>query len=192
MGTTKEDIASRAFVLIGADPVTDFTSGDSIEADTAQLLYEAIVEAELGSYEWNFAKSQVQLSKDAADPIGAQWSAQFNRDVVAITVRGVHVEGRPINYEIQGTKILCDATEDDVVIMKYIGRPSESQWPAYFDMTMIYKLASDFAGSLARDGDLITSMDNKFIFQLRRAKAMDTQAETSKRLRTRRLISVRK
>ena len=192
MTTTKEDIASRAFILIGANPVTDFTSGESQESDIANLLYEELVQSELGSYEWNFAKTQVQLSKDATDPIGSQWSARFRIDTAAIAVRSILVEGKPINYEIQGGYALCDATDDDTVIMKYMARPDEVEWPPYFETVMCYRLAADFAGALARDGALIEAYENKYIFQVRRAKAMDAQSEPAKRFRTTRLISARR
>jgi hypothetical protein len=192
MTTTKEDIASRAFLLVGGNPVTDFDSGESQESDLANILYEEIVQAELGSYPWNFAKSKVQLSRDSTDPIGSEWSAQYLIDVAAITIRGVLVESNNIQYEIQGTRILCDASTNDTVIMEYLGRPDEAQWPPYFQLAMIYRLAGDFGGSLARDGELVEAFENKYMFQLRRAKAMDSQSETSRPLRTRRLINARR
>ena len=191
MTSTKEDIASRAFILLGANVVSDFTDGLSREADIANTLYEEMVQAELGSYPWNFAKASVQLSRDAEAPLGKEWDAKYRIDALAITVRGLLVEGHNIEYEIQEDFALCNATEDDTVIMEYIGRPDESKWPAYFQTAMVYKLATDFGASISRDGDLVKEMRELYVFQQRRARAMDSQSETSRPLRTRRLITSR-
>ena len=190
--TSKEDIASRAFIMIGANITSDFAGG-SAEDDLAQVMYEEVVQAELGSYEWNFAKETVLLSRNTAAPTNAgKWSASYRIDVLAIMVRSVKVDSIDVEYEIQGANILCDATADDTVYMEYLGRPDEGLWPPPFALAMIFRLASLFGAALARDADLIKAMSELYIAQLRKAKIMDTQAETSKTIRTRRLINVRR
>jgi hypothetical protein len=190
--TSKEDIASRAFAMLGANEVTDFSGGGS-EDDIAQLLYEELVQAELGSYEWNFTKATVQLSRNAAAPTNAdKWSASYRIDALAIEVRSVMIGSRAIEYEIQENNVLCDAGSADTVYMEYISRPDEGDWPPPFQTAMIFRLASVFAGPLARDADLIKAMNNLYELQIRKAKTMDSQAETSKSLRTTRLVSVRR
>jgi len=191
MTTTKEDVASRAFLMIGANTVSDFTDGSSDESDLANLLYEELVQAELGSYPWNFTKSEVLLSLDATAPLGGEWDSRYRIDTRAITVRGVRVEGSNIAYEIQEDFIHCNATSADSVYMEFLGRTSEAKWPAYFQLGMVYRLASDFAGSLARDGELVQIYDVKYEKQIRRARAMDSQSETARPLRTQRLVKVR-
>ena len=46
MAVTKVDIASRALIMIGANPISSFTDGTT-EALTTNTLYEEIVESTL-------------------------------------------------------------------------------------------------------------------------------------------------
>ena len=50
------------------------------------------------------------------------------------------MSGYPITHEVHGNTILCDAGESDEVILHYVWRVPESQWPAWFREGMIRRL----------------------------------------------------
>ena len=56
------DIASRALVLIGAEPITSFDSS-STEALVASNMYEDTVRASLSMARWRFATEQAELNQ---------------------------------------------------------------------------------------------------------------------------------
>ena len=69
MAVTKVDIASRALIMIGANPIASFTDGTT-EALTTNTIYEEIVESTLVRSNWRFATGQKQLSLLADAPTG--------------------------------------------------------------------------------------------------------------------------
>ena len=69
MAVTKVDIASRALVMIGANPISSFTD-DTTEALVTNTIYEEVVESTLTRHNWRFATGQQQLSLLADAPTG--------------------------------------------------------------------------------------------------------------------------
>ena len=67
MAVTKVDIASRALVMVGANPISSFTD-NSTEALITNTLYEEVVESTLSECSWRFAMGQKQLSLLADAP----------------------------------------------------------------------------------------------------------------------------
>ena len=63
------DIASRALVLVGAEPITSFGSS-STEALVATNLYEDTVRATLSTARWRFATEQAVLNQLTDTPTG--------------------------------------------------------------------------------------------------------------------------
>ena len=79
-----------------------------------------------------------------------------------------------------------------MVIMDYIFRQDESLFQPYFRLALELKLASIFAGSIARDSALVNEFDQQAERQLLIAKNIDAQETTTKRLSTNRFISNRR
>jgi hypothetical protein len=63
------DIASRALVLIGAEPITSFES-NSTEALVASNMYEDVVRSSLCVARWRFATEQATLNQLSDTPTG--------------------------------------------------------------------------------------------------------------------------
>ena len=66
-----------------------------------------------------------------------------------------------------------------MVIADYAYQPSEADFPPYFTQSLVFELASLFAGAIARNDDLSTLYQNKATVQLAVAKAQDSQAQTN-------------
>ena len=88
--------------------------------------------------------------------------------------------------------LFCDADASDEVVADYTYRVTEEYWPSYFTMAVQFQLASVFAVSLARDGSLSQLMDQKGAMLMAKARGLDSQSQTTRRLDTSRFISNRR
>ena len=71
---------------------------------------------------------------------------------------------------------------DSIVIADYTFQPSESDFPPYFKQTLVFELASLFAGAIARNDQLSELYHKRGIAQLAIAKGLDSQAQTTRRM----------
>jgi hypothetical protein len=190
MGRTKTDVATQASRLVGGAAISSFTDDTTLEAKAANALYEPLVRGEMTAYDWSFLLAYHTLSKDATDPTTV-WDSAFDIPAEFLLLRAVLVETLSIPYEVFGSQIFCDATSEDTVVGKGIVRVDEDLWPDYFALGITYRLAANFGGALARDGALVTVMEQKAEFQFRRARKMDASSDTTKSFRTQRLLATR-
>ena len=77
------------------------------------------------------------------------------------------------------------------VIMDYIFRQDESQFPPYFRLALEFQLASVFAGSIARDSGMIREFGDRAERQYLIAKNTDSQETTTSKLDTHRYLNLR-
>lgn len=183
-------ICSRASMLIGGDPIQSFTDGTT-ESDIADAVYEDIVRAALTSSRWRFATKQFQLNRLADTPIG-RWDSTYQLPSDSLMINAITVQDLPIEYNIYEDKVYNNANATDEVIADYIYRANESTWAPYFTLGVQFSVASVFAVSLARDASLSAAMDQQANVQLIKARRLDSQAQTTKKLNTKRFISERR
>ena len=184
------DVASNALFLMGADSISSFTASNA-EAKVANALYEDIVQSSFASHRWRFATRQVTLTRLDTAPTG-RWDAAYHIPSSVITVTAVTVNELPIKYDVYQNKIHCDAVSSDTVIMDYVDRASESDWPSYFTTAVEFSLASSFAITLARDATLAQLMDTKAAQLFAKARNIDSQQQTTRKLNTPRFIAQRR
>mgnify|MGYP006226362187 CR=1 FL=1 len=96
-----------------------------------------------------------------------------------------------IKYDRYGQNLFTNTTSSDTVIADYTFQPSESIFPPYFKQTLVFELASLFAGAIARNDQLSELYHKRSIAQLAIAKATDGQAQTTRRLNVDRFRNVR-
>tara|TARA_R100001082_G_scaffold79805_1_gene47090 strand:+ start:97 stop:705 length:609 start_codon:yes stop_codon:yes gene_type:complete len=193
MAVTKVDIASRALIMIGANPISSFTD-DNTEALVTNNIYEEIVEATLTRHKWRFAIGQKQLSLLTASPTGRyEYAYQIPSSPQCLHIIAVTSNDKSIPYNRYEDKIYLDGYgSSSTLIMDYIFRQDESQFPPYFRLALEYKLASIYAGSVARDAAMVREFDELGERQLLIAKNIDSQETTNKRLSTNRFITERR
>ena len=184
------DICSRALILIGADPITSFTD-DTTEALVASNLYEDVARSQLCRMRWRFATEQAQLAVLAAAPTG-RFDIAHQLPTNLLMVNAITVEDAPINYTIYGDMVYSNVSSGDKVICDYIYRADEAEWPSYFIIAIEHHLASIFATSIARDGALAGLLEQKADILMRKAKSIDSQQQTTRRLTTSRFITERR
>ena len=187
---TPIDICARALILIGADPITSFNDGTT-EALVSVNMYEDVARAALVNSRWRFSTNQAVLNLLSAAPTGRYDRAyQLPNDLLML--HAVTVQDLPIEYQIYGSKVFADTDPNDVVIADYTYRAEEEDWPSYFTLAVEYALAVVFATSIARDSSLASLMKTQANEAMAKARSLDSQQQTARKLVTSRFIAERR
>ena len=180
MADSKFDICNKAMVLVGANTITSFTE-NTTESKVAGQLYESTLENLITRCRWRFASKQTQLSKNTTNP-DARYESSYALPADALVIHTVTVADDVIKYDRYGQNLFTDTTSSDTVIADYTFQPSESDFPPYFKQTLVFELASLFAGAIARNDQLSELYHKRAIAQLAIAKGLDAQAQTTRRM----------
>ncbi len=184
------DIASRALVLIGAEPITSFDDS-STEGLVATNMYEDTVRAMLSTARWRFATEQSTLAQLSDAPTGRfDIAHQLPSDLLVL--HGITVNDNLIDFTVYGDKVFSNSTSSDTLIADFTFRADEVDFPSYFSLALQYSLASIFATSIARDDGLMQIMETKANLLMAKARNIDAQQQTTRRLATSRFITNRR
>ena len=183
-------VCSRASILMGGSPISSFDEGTS-EADVVDAMYEDIARASLTSTRWRFSTNQQVLSRLSADPTG-RYSSAYQKPSDVLMLSAVTIQDSIIEYDTYGDKIFCDTSTSDVVVADYIFRAVESYWPSYFTLAVEFQVASMLAISVARDSSLAQMLDQQGGRQMIKARRLDSQQQTTRKLNTSRFIAQRR
>ena len=184
------DICSRALILIGAEPITSFDDGNN-EALISSSMYEDVAQSALVNTRWRFATNQLVLNRLSDAPTG-RYEASYQMPSDSLMIHALTVNGFNIEFQTYSDNLFCDADASDEVVADYTYRVLEQYWPSYFIMSVQFQLASVFAISLARDGSLSQLMDQKAALLMAKARGVDSQSQTNRKLDTSRFISNRR
>ena len=190
VATTDVAVASMALVLIGDDPISAFDSSTT-GAIVAENIYDTVVADILTQHPWRFAVKQTDLSHLEATP-EALFTDAWQIPTDALLIRRVIVSGSDITYEIYGDKVFANVDETNTVTANYIFRALEQDWPPYFLFAAQLQLASLFSMSVAGKPDMSQDFETKADFALRKARAIDSQSDTTHNIETTRFIDMRR
>jgi hypothetical protein len=181
--STDIEVAQKAMVLIGLEPLTSFTDATD-EALVANTIFEDVVEDCLGQHNWNFAMGQKTLSRLTDVPVD-RWDAAYALPTspAVVHVQTVTIDDAPQPYDIYERYVYINAEESSDVVLNYIFRPETQYWPPTFTMWVIFRLASVLALSVTRKADVADAYTKLAEAQFRRAKARDSQQVTTQGLR---------
>lgn len=181
-------LCARALVKIGVHPITSFTDGTA-ESEIAGLLYPSLRDAVLSSYPWSFATTQASLTRLSTAPTGDyQCAYQLPNNFLRAISAGLGGRGRGVNYRILKDQLHSDS---DAVLLTYIFRPDESNYPAYFDAVIIAKLAAEFCLPLTENTSRAETLAKLAEGEFIRARQIDAQQDSPNRLKNFTLIDVR-
>lgn len=183
-------ICSRASVLIGGNPIASFTDG-TVEADVANSMYEDIARTALTNSRWRFSTTQAVLNRLAEEPVG-RFSAAYQMPADCLMISGITVADANIEYDTYSDKVYCDASADNEVVADYIYRAPEGDWPPYFITAVEYEMAALMAISVARDAALANMFQQKAVSEMIKARRLESQQQTTKKLNTTRFIQQRR
>ena len=184
------DIASRALVLIGAEPITAFGSS-STESLVATNMYEDTVRATLSSARWRFASEQAVLAAVGSDPTG-RFDKAHQLPSNVLVLHAVTVNDNLVNYTVYGDKVFSNVATADTVVADFTFRQVESEFPSYFSLALEYSLATIFATAIARSATLAKLMNEQSTLLMAKARNLDAQQQTTRKLATSRFITDRR
>lgn len=184
------DICSRASLLTGGAIIASFSDGTA-EADVANAVYEDIVVTALSDNRWRFATKQAELSANVTAPV-SRWDAAYDFPADLLMLNAVTINDNPIKYDVYGSQVYCNAVSADTVVADYVYRALEDDWPSYFVMAVQFKVASILAVSTARDGQLASILEGQAERQMIKARRLDSQQQTTRKLNTSRFIAQRR
>ena len=183
------DICSRALILIGADPITSFQDA-STEAKVAVNVYEDVARSALVNSRWRFATNQNKLSLLSATPTG-RYAIAHQLPTDLLMLHAVTVNDNQIEYAVYGNKVFSDSASTDELVADYTFRANEKTWPSYFTLAVEYSLAIIFATSIARDSSLAKLMQDQAERAMAKARNLDSQQQTTRKLTSSRFITSR-
>ncbi|MGB0683688.1 MAG: hypothetical protein ACPGOV_13320 [Magnetovibrionaceae bacterium] len=181
-------LCSRALLKLGATSISSFEEGTA-EAEIASNLFPSIRDALLSAYPWNFATGQTTLARLEAVPVADFAHAfQLPPDFLRALSAGVNGQGRGVPYRIAEKRLHCDS---DGVVLTYIFRPKEEDFPPFFTQALIARLCAEFCipltESSTRAEALLKQAENEFD----RAKTIDSQQDEPPRFEDFSLVGVR-
>lgn len=175
-------VINAAATRTGNNPITSLDSAD-IVAVVAKANYEMLVEGELSNYPWKRASKIQQLSRLDPDDMGEPpepWTAAYQLPDDFTEIRTVKVAGYPIDYAVHGDTILCDADESDEVILHYVWRTAEADWPAWFRLGMIMRCEAMFLRGIGERYREAEARDEAANEQFAKAGNRDSQSQPSR------------
>lgn len=184
------DVCSRALILIGAEPITSFDDGNN-EALIASNMYEDIARSSLVNTRWRFSTNQVVLNRLTEPPTG-RFDAAYQLPSGWLMTHTVTVNDTPIEYQTYGNKLFCNESTTSELVLDFTYRANEQNWPSYFTVAVEYELASVFAVGLARDQSLAQLMSQQASIAMVKARNLDAQQQTTRKLITNRFIANRR
>ncbi len=181
-------LAARALIRIGAAPIASFDDGTA-ESEIAGALFAPVRDALLSAYAWGFAMGQVQLTELLTAPVADYDRAyQMPVDFLRALSAGSGAKGRGLNYRISRGALHTNAPE---VILTYVFRPEEEEFPPYFDQALISRLAAEFTIPVTESTSRAESLFRLAEREYERARQIDAQQDTPGRIEDFTLIKAR-
>ena len=181
-------LCSRALIRLGAAPITSFADGTA-ESEIAGALYGPTRDALLSAYGWSFASGQLALTPLVDPPLADfQRAFQLPNDYLRAMSAGQGGRGRGLHYRIARGALHTDAGE---VMLSYIFRPEEEEFPPYFDAALIARLAAEFCIPVTEGTSRAEALFNLAEQEFARARQIDAQQDTPNRIEDFSLINAR-
>ena len=181
-------LCSRALIRLGANPITSFDDGTA-ESEIAAALYPSIRDALLSSYPWTFATAQIELNQLQESPL-VDFSTAFelpNDFLRAISI-GSSKKSQGARYKILQNNI---HTNMKSVVLSYIFQQDEEEYPPFFDIALIARLAAEFSIPVTESTSRTQTLYDLAERELEKARQIDAQQDSPNRIENYPLIDVR-
>jgi hypothetical protein len=181
-------LCSRALVTLGARPIASLEETGT-EAMVCRRLYPSIRDALLSAHPWTFATGQARLARLSAAPLADYRHAyQLPADFLRALSAGDGGRGRGLSYRLAESRLHCDADE---VVLTYVFRPHESNFPPFFDDLLAARLAAEFCLPITESTSRAEALTRLANDAFRRARQIDSQQDTPPRFQDFPLVEVR-
>lgn len=181
-------LCARALIRIGAAPITSFDDGTA-ESEIAGALFAPVRDALLSAYGWSFATGQAELSQLSSAPLADyDYAYGLPNDFLRALSAGAGTRGRGLNYRIARGALHTNA---DSVILTYIFRPEEEEFPPYFDAALIARLSAEFTIPVTENTSRAEAHFKIAQGEFERARQIDAQQDTPGKIEDFSLIKAR-
>ena len=181
-------LCSRALLKIGVGTIASFDEGTA-EAEVAANLYPSTRDALLSAYPWSFATGQRTLAQLADVPVADYaYAFQLPVDFLRALSVGQAGLGRGVTYRIAERRVHADVPD---LVLTYVFRPLESEFPPFFDQALIARLAAEFCIPLTESAARAESLLKQAKDEFDRAKIVDSQQASPGRIEDFTLVEVR-
>ena len=188
MALNSIELCSSALLKLGADSISSFEDGTA-EAKVAARLYPLVRDAMLSAHPWSFATKKVELAQLAmVPPTDFAYAHQLPNDFLKALSAGDAVRGRGLTYQIVNWQLHSDA---ETVVLTYVFRPSEGDFPAYFASALVTRLAAEFCLPLTENTSRADRFTRLAEAELKLAKLVDSQQDTPPKVEDFTLIEAR-
>ena len=188
MALNSVELCSSALVKLGADSISSFEDGTA-EAKVAARLYLLVRDAMLSAHPWTFATKQVELARLASAPVTDFAHAyQLPNDFLRAMSAGGHGRGRGFTYQLVNRQLHTNAEQ---LVLTYLFRPSEGDFPADFAAALVTRLAAEFCLPLTEDSARADRLARLAEEELRLARLADSQQDTPPKVEDFTLIEAR-
>ncbi|MGB1361438.1 MAG: hypothetical protein ACPG8V_04905 [Alphaproteobacteria bacterium] len=180
MAKNKIDLINRALVSIGANPIQGLEENTS-EALVLKDTYNGIRDGLLSSYQWRFAIKNARLQLISEDTDGTY---QFGLPADCLRILDVDANG----YEVRNGIL---KTQTQIVEIRYIFRPEEEDFPAYFDNVLVSRIAAETCLPLTDSTTRTDFLFGRFEKEFKQARLIDASQEVNGNLNLNILTDVR-
>jgi hypothetical protein len=188
MALSSIELCSSALVKLGAESISSFDDG-SAEARVASRLYPLARDALLSAHPWSFATRQAELARLIMGPTTTfAYAYQLPNDYLKALSAGDGGRGRGLNFQIVNRQLHTDAESP---VLTYVFRPSEGDFPAYFNAALVARLAAEFCLPLTENSSRAERLSRLADAELKVAKLVDSQQDTPPRVEDFTLIEAR-
>jgi hypothetical protein len=188
MALSSIELCSSALIKLGADGISSFEDG-SAEARVAAHLYPITRDALLCAHPWSFATAHAKLARLALEPTtDFAFAYQLPTDFLKALSAGDEVRGRGSSYRIVNRQLHSDAED---VVLCYLFRPSEGDFPAFFVAALVARLAAEFCLPLTENSTRAERLGRLAEDELRLARLVDSQQDTPGKVEDFTLIKAR-
>jgi len=182
-------LCSRALLKLGAGSIASFDEGTA-ESEVAANLFGHIRDAMLSAHPWSFATAQMTLGRLSAVPVADYACAyQLPADFLRALSVGGDGRGRGADYRIAERRLHSNLSK---VVLTYIFRPVEEEFPPFFDQALIARLSAEFCIPLTESTSRSDSLHRLAEIEFGRAKGIDSQQDTPGRIEDFTLVDVRR
>lgn len=181
-------LCSRAPLKIGAQPIASLEEGTA-EAEVAANLYPGLRDALISAHPWSFATGQAALPRLSAVPVADYaYAYQLPTGFLRALSAGSGGRGRGVPYRLHEGRLHSDA---DQVVLTYIFRPAETEFPPFFASALVARLAAEFCVPLTESSARAEMLFRLAESEYRAARRTDSQQATTRAIEGFPLIAVR-
>jgi hypothetical protein len=190
MPLTAVEICAAALVKVGARPIASLEEA-GLEAACAKRLYPIVRDALLVAHPWSFTLAHARLDRDpGAEPWPTSAAPSRSRPTTCARSRPASAGTRaasPTASRVPG----CSPTPTRDVVIAYQRRVDEAVFPALFVQPLVTRLAAELCVPVTEGTARAAELAQLAELELRRARLLDSQQATPRRIEDFTLVEAR-